>query len=198
MQLWHFQSSVSVFILRNTVVLYMVCSLSKAQTCLWKLCHQKQPVTRSAFNSTKIFQLRNLSNKVFHFSVLHLRIHNLSQWQRVTFRLTTRSHVRLIEITVSKLWFEGNKMFSYTSLHSHDLNINSPHSLWYFAYSVSSENMVLNQTISPSWFFPDSHHLSAMILEKLFIGHSWEWKGYSQLFIHPFSGLFGTNIVTNS
>ena len=116
MQLWHFQSSVSVFILRNTIVLYMVCSLSTAQTCLWKLCHQKQAVTRSAFNSTKIFQLRNLSNKVSHFSVLHLGIHNLSQWQRVTFILTIRSHVRLIEIAVSNLWFGVNKMFSYISL----------------------------------------------------------------------------------
>ena len=116
MQLWHFQSSVSVFILRNTIVLYMVCSLSTAQSCLWKSWHQKQGVTRSAFNSKKIFQLRNLSNKVSHFSVLNLLIHNLSQWQRVTFRLTTRSHVRLIEIAVSNLWFEVNKMFSYTSL----------------------------------------------------------------------------------
>ena len=103
-----------------------------------------------------------LKQSVLFFSVLHLRIHNPSQWQRVTFRLTTRSHVRLIEIAVSNLWFGVNKMLSYIyPFHSHDLNINSPHSLPYIAYSVSSENMVLNQTISPSLFFPDSHHMSA-------------------------------------
>ena len=58
--------------------------------------------------------------------------------------------MRLIEIAVSNLWFGVNKMLSYIHpFHSHDLNINSPHSLSYIAYSVSSENMVLNQTISP-------------------------------------------------
>ena len=40
------------------------------------------------------------------------------------------------------------KCFHIYPFHSHDLNINSPHSLSYIAYSVSSENMVLNQTIS--------------------------------------------------
>ena len=161
MQLWHFQSSVSVFILRNTIVLYMVCSLSTAQSCLWKSCHQKQAVTRTVLQFDKDLSAF-LKQSVLFFSVLHLRIHNPSQWQRVTFRLTTRSHVRLIEIAVSNLWFGVNKMLSYIyPFHSHDLNINSPHSLPYIAYSVSSENMVLNQTISPSLFFPDSHHLSA-------------------------------------
>ena len=53
--------------------------------------------------------------------------------------------MRLIKIAES----EVNKMYIYP-FHSHDLNINSPHSLPYIAYSVSSENMVLNQTISPS------------------------------------------------
>ena len=57
----------------------------------------------------------------------------------------------MIKMAVSNLWFEVNKVFSYIHpFHSHDLNINSPHSLSYIAYSVSSENMVLNQTISPS------------------------------------------------
>ena len=57
-----------------------------------------------------------LKQSVLFFSVLHLRIHNPSQWQRVTFRLTTRSHVRLIKIAVSNLWFGVNKMLSYISL----------------------------------------------------------------------------------
>ena len=39
--------------------------------------------------------------------------------------------------------------------------LNSPYCLPYIAYNVSSENLVLNQTISPSCFFLYSHHLSA-------------------------------------
>ena len=37
--------------------------------------------------------------------------------------------------------------------HSHDLSINSPYCLSFTAYNVSSENLVSNQIISPSWFF---------------------------------------------
>ena len=48
---------------------------------------------------------------------------------------------------------ELTKCFHIYPFHSHDLNINSPHSLSYIAYSVSFENLVLNQKISPSWFF---------------------------------------------
>ena len=61
----------------------------------------------------------------------------------------------MIKIAVSNLWFGVNKMLSYIFLSYIFLSlphvsINSPHSLPYIAYSVSLENMVLNQTISPS------------------------------------------------
>ena len=61
-------------------------------------------------------------------------------------------------MAVSNLWFGVNKMLSYIFLSYIFLSlppvsINSPHSLPYIAYIVSLENMVLNQTISPSWFF---------------------------------------------
>ena len=81
------------------------------------------------------------------------------------------------------------KCFHIHPFHSHDLNINSPHSLSYFAYSVSSENMVLNQTISPSWFFPDSHHLSAMILQGEIT--YWSLLGVKGIFTVIFSSLLG-------
>ena len=48
---------------------------------------------------------------------------------------------------------ELTKCFHIYPFHSHDLNINSPPSPSYITYSVSFENLVLNQTISPSWFF---------------------------------------------
>ena len=51
------------------------------------------------------------------------------------------------------LALELTKCFRIYPFHSHDLNINSPPSLSYITYSVSFENLVLNQTISPSWFF---------------------------------------------
>ena len=51
------------------------------------------------------------------------------------------------------LALELTKCFHIYPFYSHDLNINSPPSLSYITYSVSFENLVLNQTISPSWFF---------------------------------------------
>ena len=58
--------------------------------------------------------------------------------------------MRLIKMAVSNLWFGVNKMLSYIFLSLPPVSINSPHSLPYIAYIVSLENMVLNQTISPS------------------------------------------------
>lgn len=47
----------------------------------------------------------------------------------------------------------------------HDLNINSPNSLLYIAYNLSSENLVLNQTIRYPLddLFLYSHHLSVCL-----------------------------------
>ena len=60
------------------------------------------------------------------------------------FRLEKKRSLTFINV----LSFLAMDVYS-CSFHSHDLNINSPHSLSYIAYSVRSENMVLNQTISP-------------------------------------------------
>ena len=72
--------------------------------------------------------------------------------------------------------------------HSHDLNINSPHSLSYFAYSVSSENMVLNQTISTSWFFS---WFSSPVCNDIGEIIYWSLLGVKGIFTVIYSSLLG-------
>ena len=80
------------------------------------------------------------------------------------------------------------KCFHIHPFHSHDLNINSPHSLSYFAYSVSSENMVLNQTISPSWFFS---WFSSPVCNDIGEIIYWSLLGVKGIFTVIYSSLLG-------
>ena len=80
------------------------------------------------------------------------------------------------------------KCFQIHPFHSHNLNINSPHSLLYFAYSVSSENMVLNQTISPSWFFS---WFSSPVCNDIGEIIYWSLLGVKGIFTVIYSSLLG-------
>ena len=80
------------------------------------------------------------------------------------------------------------KCFHIHPFHSHDLNINSPHSLSYIAYSVSSENMVLNQTISTSWFFS---WFSSPVCNDIGEIIYWSLLGVKGIFTVIYSSLLG-------
>ena len=80
------------------------------------------------------------------------------------------------------------KCFQIHPFHSHNLNINSPHSLSYIAYSVSSENMVLNQTISTSWFFS---WFSSPVCNDIGEIIYWSLLGVKGIFTVIYSSLLG-------
>ena len=90
------------------------------------------------------------------------------------------------------LALELTKCFHIYPFHSHDLNINSPPSLSYITYSVSFENLVLNQTISPSWFFLI---LITCLLNNVMILQGeityWSLLGVKGIFTVIFSSLLG-------
>ena len=78
------------------------------------------------------------------------------------------------------------KCFHMYPFHSHDLNINSPHSLSYIAYSVSSENLVLNQTKSPFFLILITYLLNnVMILQGEII--YWSLLGVKGMFTVSYS-----------
>lgn len=59
--------------------------------------------------------------------------------------------------------------------------INSHYNLSYTSFNISSENLVSNQILSPSWYFslfssPSSFTTSWYGEENLPIGHPWKWN----------------------
>ena len=96
--------------------------------------------------------------------------------------------MRLIEIAVSKLWFEVNKMFSYTSLSLPRCQYKFSSLSVILSYSVSSENMVLNQTISPSWFFS---WFSSPVCNDIGEIIYWSLLGVKGIFTVIYSSLLG-------